>query len=245
MRASFLLLFLILVTPAVAMAQARPAPRFRAAINLGVQASDTTLSQSFSTTKNFEATPIVVSASLKRGVWFDAGVLVRLAGRVGVAASVSNLSRTESADVTARLPHPFFFNQPRSVAGAAPLRHRETALHFQGSVLVRSSRRFDITVTGGPSIFSVAQNLVTDVTYTEEYPFDVAAFASAASTRVTRTVSGFNAGADATWRLSPRFGVGALVRYTRASTTLAVSQENSTNLDVGGIQVGGGLRLGL
>lgn len=245
MRHSLLVPFLILGTPAIAAAQAAPAQRFRVAINGGVQASDNTLSQSFSVTKNLETTPIAVSASLKRSVWFDGGVLVRLAGRVGVAASVSNLSRTESADVTAQVPHPFFFNQPRSVAAGARLRHRETALHLQGSVLVCSSRRFDITVTGGPSIFSVAQNLVTDVTYTEEYPFDVAAFASAASTRVTRTVSGFNAGADATWRLSPRFGVGALVRYTRASTALAVAQGNSTNLDVGGIQVGGGARIGL
>lgn len=245
MRDSLLVLFLILGAPAIAAAQAPPAQRFRVGINGGVQASDRTLAQSFSVTKNLEATPIAVSASLKRGVWFDGGVLVRLAGRVGVAVSVSNLSRSESADVTAQVPHPFFFDRPRSVTGATPLRHRETALHLQGSVLVRSSRRFDISVAGGPSIFSVAQNLVTDVAYTEEYPFDVAAFAAAPSTRLTKRVGGFNAGADVTWRLSPRFGMGALVRYTRASTTFAITEGNSTTLDVGGIQAGGGVRIGL
>ena len=97
-------------------------------------------------------------------------------------------------------------------------------------------------LSAGVSVFSVTQGLVTDVVFTDAYPFDTATFASATTTSLSKTATGVNVGADITWKLSRNVGVGGLVRFAKASVTLAPSAGNSTTIDVGGVQVGGGVR---
>jgi hypothetical protein len=219
--------------------------RMTLGLNGGGQWSDNTLSQAFSIIKNVESAPISVSQNLEREILIDGGVRIRVARRLGVGAELSTVFRDKPADVSAAVSHPFFFNRPRRVTGTASLKRQELALHLEASYIVHTTRRVEIAAVGGPSMFRVAQNLVTDVAYRDAFPFDTATFVSAPSTRVTKSATGFNVGADVTWRLSRRFGLGAVGRYTRASASFAAAPGNATTIRFGGAQVGGGVRVGL
>ena len=242
MRRAAIALSFCLAVPAAAFAQAA-ADRFRISINGGGQFADTTVSQSFAVDKNLEPAPITVDAGVKRGVLADVGLVARLAGPLGVGFALSYLTHGSTADVTAKIPHPFFFGQPRTITGTAPIDHTEIAGHVDVVYRVPIGGRFDVLLEGGPSIFNVTHTLVTDVTYVDVFPFDSATFGAALTADAKKTAVGFNAAADLTWRVGRSVGVGALLRYAHARTTISVATTPSVDLDAGGVQLGAGVRL--
>src|SRR5262249_43479195 len=98
-----------------------------------------------------------------------------------------------------------------------------------------------LTLLGGVSIVHIEQGLVTDVNVSDPYPFDAPTLASAVTRTASATPVGFNVGLDVTWRRWRRGGLGALVRYSRASATLS---PGATTVVAGGLQAGGGVRIG-
>ncbi len=232
------------VTAAPAFAQRADTPRARVSINAAIQAGGDTIQQSFSVTKNVEAAPVSVSIPAKTAPTFDAGLALRLNGRFSVGFTISHASKALGGSVSAQIPHPFYYDQPRAIAGAtAGLTHSETAVHIAAIYTIPASPSFEVSVFGGPTVFSVAQSLVSDVAYTESYPFDSATFASATTTGARATTIGFHAGTDLTWRLGRHVGVGGLLRYSRASVTLSAGPTNSADARAGGVLTGGGIRL--
>jgi hypothetical protein len=233
---------LMLALPRMAAAQSGGWDgRVRVSVNGGVQASTQGFSESISLPKNGETETIAVTTDAARSALFDAGVVVRVKGGFGVGVAVSHISHDANASINALVPHPFFFNQPRTVTGTTPLTRREIATHVDATYVI-SSASIDLLLSGGVSIFSVSQQLVTDVQYAETYPYDTATFTSATTAGATAAPVGYNAGADITWKLARHFGVGGLVRYSRATVTLT-SGSISVSDHAGGLQAGGGLRI--
>jgi hypothetical protein len=178
------------------------------------------------------------------GIAYDGGLLVRIARSFGVGVTVSSFKKSDDAVVTASVPHPFFYNTPRSITGPAPgLERTELVTHVQAAYVFTASK-LDIAVAGGPSFFNVKQGLVTDVAFKETYPYDTATFTSASSQTVTVNKIGFNVSADFGFKLSRNFGIGGLVRYSKASVNFPLAGADSgVTSDAGGVQAGGGVRL--
>ena len=148
------------------------------------------------------------------------------------------------ASTTSSFPHPFFFNQPREVTGdATGVNRTETAVHVQAMYLVNPGGRLRVVLSGGPSFFNVEQDLVTEVTITETFPYDTATFASAQTSRKKGSAAAFNVGADVMWMLNRTFGVGGLVRFSRASVDLDAPGNRTISVDAGGVYAGGGIRI--
>jgi outer membrane protein with beta-barrel domain len=185
--------------------------------------------------------PSVVDTSYKPGSipGIDAGAGVRVWRNLAVGIDVSWVSKTTTAAVSAQVPHPFFFNRPRAVSGdASGLDRDETALHVQALWVMPMRRRWQLALAGGPSWFTVGQDVVSDVTITQTYPYDTATFATALVAHRSRSGVGFNAGADATYRLRRHVGVGAGLMFSHASVPL----DDTLTVDAGGVRVSGGLR---
>ena len=145
---------LLVVRPALAQQAAGAwTGRARAAFNVGVQADSADLSQSYSLVKYVEPAPVSAELPSAAVPWFDGGLAVRLFGNAGVGFSLSILSRTGEAEVSATVPHPFFFGQPRSIAGVASVEHRELASHLSG-VYLMAGRLIEVAVAGGLSVFT-------------------------------------------------------------------------------------------
>ena len=215
----------------------------RASVSLGTQLDTVRLSESITLEKYVEATPVTAELPKKSLTFFDGGAAVRLVGSLGVGIAISYLTDTDVADVQAAIPHPFFFKQPRRISGqVANVLHKELATHIN-AVYVIASRRIDLTLSGGASLFSVEKDFVTDVAFTETYPYDTATFANATLTRATASKTGYNAGADVTWKLADTWGIGGLLRYSRADVPFTAGGLNVGTVEAGGLQAGAGLRL--
>ena len=144
----------------------------------------------------------------------------------------------------ARIPHPFFYDRPRSIAGSATgLTRRETALHLQLRWFVPMPGQVGLSVFGGPTFFNVTQDLVTAVDFSHSYPFDEASFTGASTEEQSASAVGYHVGADVGFFFTSTVGIGALVRFSRASVDLMSEGDRTVSIETGGFQAGGGLRL--
>ena len=151
----------------------------------------------------------------------DMGLGVRLARGSGLALAGQWARRSTEANVSAELPpliHPD--RGFRAVAGTAPVDQERQSLHLGASWSRVLGERTELSVSAGPSWFRVRQELVTDVSFTERYPFDAPAFGRADSTVGVGGGFGWHAALDMTWWLGRRLGAGALVRYTSGEVLL-------------------------
>jgi hypothetical protein len=220
--------------------------RLRISLNGGVQFSSMAFDTTTTRVVYLENAVIDTSYKVGRGIDVDGGASVRLAGRFSVGVTVSSARSNKDAEVSAAIPHPFFFKSPRTIAGtAAGLQRSEFVTHLQGLYTLHPTGKIDVALSAGPSFFRVQQEVVTDVSFTDTYPYDAPAFIAAASQRVSaNNAIGFNAGADVGLKLSSHAGLGACVRFSKA--TVEMTLPNSTtavSTAAGGALIAGGLRL--
>ena len=242
---SLVALFVVLVmAPRAASAQTGAwTDRVRVSINVGVQPSSTTFTGSTTAPVYLETSTINTTYGVSKGQLFDGGILVRVTGRFGVGVAVSSFGKEQDGTVSGSIPHPFFFNMPRPIAGTATgLQRSEVAAHVEAAYVI-SSKRMDLALSAGPSFFRVGQDLVANVTYTATYPYDTVTFTSATIERATAMKVGFNAGADIGIRFARHVGIGGLVRFSRASVSFPLTgSPGGVSAKAGGPQVTGGLR---
>ena len=194
--------------------------------------------------KNLETGSTDVDYSVQGGFVFDGGVSVRLWKNLAAGVSVSYFTRDESAATSSSIPHPFFFQQPRTISGdATGVKRTETAVHVQAVYLVNPGGKLRMAFSGGPTFFNLEQDLVTEVTVTEAYPYDTVTFAAAEKRRENGSTVTFNVGADLMWMLTRQFGVGGLVRFSPASVDLDAPGNRTISVDAGGVYAGGGIRI--
>jgi hypothetical protein len=234
---------LLLGTPFLRPAAAQSEARIVVGVNAGVQTGATQLTDHFEFESNVETAAVDVNYPSDAAVLIDGSMTLRLWHQVGVGIAASKTTRNGSADVDARIPHPLFFQQPRTVSGSqSGVSDTQTGIHFQLSYAIPATRHLTITLSGGPSYVHVSQDLVTDIKYSESYPYDVATFTSAATEQASAGALGFNVGGDVAWMFTRAFGIGGLVRYTRATVDLE-SKDRTISVEAGGVQTGGGIRL--
>ena len=181
---------------------------------------------------------------IKGGPSFDVsggGILWR---RLGVGVGVSRFSVSTPASISGTIPHPFFFNQARSVSGeVADLKREELAIHVQARGIFPVGTRVQVMVFGGPSFFRVKQGVITDYTYNESYPYDDASFRAATTTTASVSKIGFNAGGDLAFFFTRQVGLGATVQFAGTTVELPGVLGSTHEVKIGGGQAGVGLRL--
>jgi hypothetical protein len=213
-------------------------------VNGAFQATANDFSDRFEFEKDLETGSTDVDYRVKGGVVFDAGGGVRLWKSLGAGVAVSYFTRKDPAATSTQSPHPFFMNQFRDVSGdTGDLARSETAVHVQAMYFLNPSGPLRLVFSGGPSFFSVEQELVSTVVLTETYPFDTAAFSTVRTEKVKKTAAAFNVGADVMWMLTRSIGVGGILRFSRASVDLGAANNRTVSVDAGGFYGGGGLRV--
>lgn len=239
---------IILGGATVSSAQPRRALSGPARVTLGVsggvQGGATSLSEHFSFPRDQETESVDVKYPARVGTLVDAGASVRVWKNLGLGVAVSRATSTGSAEVDASVPHPFQFNQPRTITGTeSGIVHAETGVHLQVQYLVPASSTVHVVLSAGPSWLNVEQEAVTDVVVSQSYPYDTAAFGGAVTKIFKKSGQGFHAGLDIAWMFSRSAGIGGLVRYTRADVDVNIAEGRTLALKAGGVQGGVGLRI--
>jgi hypothetical protein len=178
------------------------------------------------------------------GIAFDLGVLVPIAGRVGARFALTRTVRDSSSAARGSFPHPFFFNADRTGMWTADaLDLREIGVHVSLDLKVIDGDRFDVSLFGGPTFFDYDQGVIENVDVIENYPYDTIDARVVTSNTKGGTL-GFHAGIDGTWFFSRHVGVGAVFRYAAAQQqNIRIGEGEPFDLDLGGAQGGGGIRI--
>lgn len=164
-------------------------------------------------------------------------------GPIGIGVGGSYHQREAPAKVEARVPHPFFFNQPRSTAlDTGPLTAKEFALHVPVVVMPGANGRVRVVGFGGLSIFHARQTAVTGATLNDPYPHNAVTATSAVTEEKRGTVAGYHAGADVSYFFSRSTGIGAGVRYSRGTLGFKDDDGATTTGRAGGALVLAGVR---
>lgn len=135
--------------------------------------------------------------------------------------------------------------------GATLLQHLDTGVHVQVFFKPPTRENLQVLIFGGPSHYTVSQQLVTDISYAQ----------TGISTPQTVTITGyrnqqmeasawgFNAGTDVAFFFRRHVGIGATARYTGGTvqmpdTAAAIAGHTSTQpVKVVRATIGFGLRL--
>ena len=209
----------------------------------GMYEARTTTFESVTTPKiNQEPARISTTLELPPGLVYDMSVGGRIKGNLGIGFGFAYFKRTEDAQMVGDIPHPFYFDQPRTLDATTPLDHEDFAVHMHGMWLLPVSKGFQIALFGGPTYFQIKQQSITDPKIEDDYPFDTVRLASSSATREKATSWGFNAGLDASRFFSQYVGVSGMVRFSRGHVKLTSAGSDTPPVDVGGLQVGAGIR---
>jgi hypothetical protein len=236
--------FVILLCAGSASAQSTWSDKARINVDFGVQPSSSTFSGTANPPVYMETATLTTNYTVPSGQFFDGGVIVRVSGGFGVGVAASGFIRHDPASISGTIPHPQFLNHPRPISGMSSSLEHDEIVGYIDAAYVLTVSRLDIAMSAGPAFFTVNQDLVSNVTFTDSSPYNTVGFTGAVVTRAGGTALGFNAGIDVGIKLSKYVGIGAILRYSKASVTFPL--ENSTagvHTDVGGANAGGGLRL--
>ena len=220
-----------------AQAQTRPAPASAGFVNISVAAQLQT--RNLGTTSTFtlydEKATLTTSQPIEKGVVFDVSGGYRVWHGVAIGAGYSSFSTTSTASVVATIPHPLYFDQPKTTTTTATdLEHTERGVHLQAVWFVPVNEKIDVALSAGPSFILVTQGLVTSVTVPPGTQN-----ATVVTGTEDGTAIGVNLGLDGTYLFTRNVGLGLMLRYAGGSVDLP----SAPGLSVGGFQAGLGLRM--
>jgi opacity protein-like surface antigen len=251
------LLFVILTCAFCGAAEAqttrlppRPAPPRRPVINEKVffsagvlfQVNSNDFTDTATIRRNQENGRLETAYDVGGGLAFDVSGSYLVWKQLAIGVGLTLFSSSTTTAIDAQVPHPFFFNQQRTVTGEFDGDRSETAVHIQAKWLLPVSPKMLVTIFGGPSFFSVKQDIVSDFEYSESYPYDTATFTRAIAASQSESAVGINVGGDVAYFFTPNVGVGGTAQYSGATVEMTVPS-GTADVKAGGLQVGGGLRL--
>ncbi len=238
-------------------ATAQPAPTDRIAVWLDVGWRPA--SRTFASTRVFpvfsELGSFQASYTIEQGGVFAGGVSFRLWRNLAVGLDASSYRSVNPAQITAELPHPFFFDLPRTTMGeAGGLERQELGIHVRALWVIQLTNWLVVSASIGPSLINARQDLVASVQHTEVgFPFDELIFSGHTVSGQSGLTAGMNSGVDIDVFVLDRLpflnrfagmkkvGLGLLIRYVRGSVDMQIG-DDLVQVDLGGLQLTTGLR---
>jgi len=206
-------------------------------VNFGVQAPSHSLAAETTPDIYGEPASIRSSQDVGGGAFFDIAGGYKIWSNLVVGIGFTHVGSTADMNVNAQIPDPVAFDSPRSVTTTIPdAKHSQNAIHLTGTWMIPVTDKVDVGVQFGPTIWLVSQDIPGIPTIQEPGP----TITSFPFEKQDKTTVGIHLGADVAYMFTPRYGAGVLMRYTWGSADLAGTSDSVT---VGGLQIGGGLRV--
>ena len=249
-RAALLVVAVPMAAAAPAQAQSRDTvDRGYISVNGGLIVTPSTFEESLRLIEFAEPALISTSYRVTEMPEIEVAAGVRVGRRnLALGVAVSRIDKAGTGSVQGQIPHPFFFNRPRSISGDAQgLRRDETAVHVQLRWMrpPTPARRWEIDLFAGPSVFFVGQKLVQDVTIAQSYPYDTATYVGVTSDRRQRAAIGFNAGGEVMRPVARHVGVSISAGFSFAQPKLSSADGREVPVSAGGVHVNAGIRFRL
>ena len=227
---------LALTTASTVAAQVPPAPPTRfVSVDVGAQPARGSISTANTFPKYDETVTFGAEGGVANGPFFQVAGGAKVWRSLSVGLGYSRFSSKSDSTATVTVPHPLFFNQPRTSSQTAPdMQRTENGVHLMALWLLAVTDKIDVSLFGGPSFIRVEQQLIASATVIE----GTQNFAPGVTTN-TGTAKGVNVGIDGTYMINRNFGVGILLRYAGGKVDL----ESASAVKVGGFQAAAGARV--
>ena len=190
---------------------------------------------------------LTVSSEVSSGAVLDFAAGAKVMGGFTLGLGFHRTSSSDPAAVSGAAPHPVFFDRPRSFSQTLDaLTRTEQALHLSLGYVVALGEKLDLHLTAGPSQFRFAQQVPGSVTIAETGSSFATVQATVATEQRKRNTWGGHVGADLSYPVfesgAASFRLGGFVRYAAASSEFQVVT-NTVTTKLGGVQIGGGVRV--
>ena len=232
-KLAMLIAGLMLAGSSVATAQTQTTTRFFVDVNGGAQTQARTLNTTTSFPLYGETAIINSAQAVDGGGLFDFSGGYRIHRQFSVGVGFSVFSKSGSGTIAASIPNPAVVNRPAtSTTSGSDLKHREFGTHLMFIWTQPIHKNFEAAIFGGPSFIKLTQDVMTATVPAGTQTVNVA------SQSQNATAKGGNVGVNLNYMVKPNYGVGVFIRYAGATAKLPAG-----NAKVGGLQLGGGLRL--
>lgn len=223
-------------TATPALAQVQWTDKAFAGISAGIQigTSGVTSSQTFELYG--EEASLLSQQDVKGGLFLDGQFGYKVWNNVALGVGVTFTQAKADAAITGSIPDPIFFSSPRAAtATVADLTHREIWVAALATWVMPVTDKIDVFISGGPAFVQVQQELPSSATISEPGP----SIGEVGLTSFSKSGIGFVAAADMRYMITPRFGLGALAKFSASKVDIS----EGTTMDVGGFQLGAGIRM--
>jgi len=185
---------------------------------------------------DFNAPGTITSAqAVGRGVVWDVTGGRRVTDHIGVAVGVWGARTQGDAAITAAIPDPIFVGLTNQASTTiTDLTQTTLGINLQVVWLTSLSDRAAVAFFLGPSFVHVSQDVGT-----LSVPANSQTATAVVSTQSANSLKAGSAGADLSYWLNDRYGIGVFARYAGGEVDLP----SAPKLKVGGVQAGGGLRI--
>jgi hypothetical protein len=214
-------------------------------VNFGAQSQSQDFAESGGFPAYGEEGSFQAAHSIDGGQFFDIGGGVRVWEDLSLGLTFARRAKqTDAAQLTAGVPHLLFTDVLRNASGEAPgIEHNEQAVHLQAHWRIPVTEEFDVALFGGPSFFSVKQDTIDAIQFSEAGgDFSTVNLTGTTVTRRSESATGVHVGLDASYMFTRYIGGGLLLRFSRASVDLPVAN-GTAKIDAGGFDVAAGARL--
>lgn len=208
------------------------------AANMAVQTTGQDLNNSFSFPLYGETATVDAKQRIEGGLFFDMAFGKRLWNNLGAGFTLGHRSQSSDVPVTASIPDPIFFDQPRTVTQTlTDMKFSETL--FAPIVLMGFPVNDVIDAIGfiGPVVRHVNQDVLSSAPPPVITEGGTPSVALARAT-ITKNLLGVQIGVDVRYLLTKEFGVGGFIRYTGGGGNL----NSDLKIEAPGVQIGVGAR---
>ena len=170
---------------------------------------------------------------------------IRLWWNFGVGMGYTKMDKFGSGTVEAKIPHPLLYDQPRTASATiSELAHKEEAVHLFATFTFPVTEKILVAVSGGPTFFSLEQDLLNTPQVSEVGPpYTSVQLTKVEVVNIKTKKNGYNFAGDVTYKFTKYFGLNGFVRYTGAKADIGPDGGSTTEIKIGGVQMGAGLRV--
>jgi hypothetical protein len=176
---------------------------------------------------------------------------VGIVGGLGAAVQFTTASYEYTAGLGITVPHPTFFQRFATDTDVtnSTLERTDNAVDISAVYQVPTTDTWRVRIFGGPTYFSLKQDFVEDIRYSQSFNVITAAnvvdIGGFAQREAEGSTWGFHAGGDVAYYFSRHVGVGGGVSLSRGTVALDTEplSEAAGELKVGWVILGAGLRV--
>lgn len=189
-----------------------------------------------------EQASFATSYEAKKGNTIDAALGFKFSPAFSVEVGGSIASRDVAAAMTAAVPHPLHFGNPRQASGNAGYELKETDLYLN-LVYSFDMKILAIDLFAGPCYVMSETTVVTGYTVTDSYPY-TQVNVTYGSQVVKKNVFGFDAGIAAGYYFGDTVGLVVSGRFISAKAKFDTATDvPGVEYKLGGLQAGVGLKI--